>query len=126
MFILDRMLENGLLVKGAQAQAVQRLRGNNWSEVAAEVINTKGNQKRYHRLTPEGRTRAQGITKLWKKAARNTMNAEGTADYLRAKASHRAQHDLEVITTLRHDIRRCLRQGATRATRPEMLKTGVT
>ena len=116
---LHKLLEHGLLVKRAQAEAALQVDKNSHAIVRGLQMKGKGNQSKYRRLDAAGDQRARQIrmlrSRLWQ-ACCATLSKLDT-DLLREqladlKEVHAYLNASFVHRTIRTDIRRMVAQGA--------------
>ena len=111
--VLERLLENGLLVKRKQAKLALTLSTENHLEIRDAIFALNGWQKRYQRLDREGIARATEIHILQNRL-RSRVGLEFTS--LKCQIDElRSEHDLQTLisrsTLLRNDMRQALREG---------------
>ena len=113
---LGLLLENGLLVKKEQAELALTLTGGNHKQVREAVSKLKGNQNRYGRLDEAGMDRAKHIHLRSQQLQGTTcpQNKERREEELQALRQEHVRLNLICkANTIRGDIRRHLREGAT-------------
>ena len=114
--VLQQFLENGLLVKRAQAAAALQADRKSHAILRALSFPGRGNQNRYRRLDAAGDERAKQIRSLCRRLCSPLLSRQDT-DVLREqladlKKVHAYLHASTIHRTIQIDIRRLLAQGA--------------
>lgn len=113
---LELLLENGLLVKKEQAELALTLTAGNHKQVREAMSKLKGHQNRYRRLDEAGMDRAKQIILRSGQLQRTTCPVDSKQREEELQALRQEHIRLNLIckaNTIRGDIRRHLREGAT-------------
>ena len=112
---LERLLENGLLVKRPQAELALNLSSENHLEIRDAISALNGWQKRYQRLDKEGVARSTEIRRLQARVHYHVASGLEYAYLQRQLGELRSAHALQKIISrcnlLRKHLRQALREG---------------
>ena len=113
MALLDRLLQNGLLLKRNQAETALKVGDLNHTELRYRMATHAGNQKRYSRLDSDGCQRAREIALLGGRLRSSSKVDLSQLKKLQVlREEHEFQNSITVYSTLRSDTKLLISQGA--------------
>ena len=111
--LLDRLLQNGLLLKRNQAETALNAGDLSHTELRNRMAAGAGNQKRYSRLDSDGGQRACEIRLLREKIQNSSKVDMSQLKKLQLlREEHEFQNSITVYSTLRSDTKLLISQGA--------------
>ena len=123
--LLERLLQNGLLLKRNQAETALTADDLSHTELRNRMATDAGNQNRYLRLDSDGCQRARDIALLQARIRRSPKNnmSERMKQLQVLREEHEFQNSINVYSTLRSDTKLLISQGAQK--QHLVRKTGV-
>ena len=113
MVLLDRLLQNGLLLKRNQAETALMAGDLNHTELRNRMAAGVGNQNRYSRLDSDGCQRAREIRLLGERLRSSAKVDISQLEQLQVlREEHKFQNSITVYSTLRSDTKLLISQGA--------------